>query len=150
MSQTETKTNLPNEFLMLGVQDKKGKNVKVKPNAKKVRRRSFDDDPVADEQEAGNMMELLQKMLNEQPKMQGKSEREDSIQNEEVKSSWVNHQQDPGSPPSNFQKDVNQKPIHESVIESNRIVQETIVESLGLMDNPYMLDDAKAKLNEAL
>ena len=65
MSQTDTKTNIPNEFIMLGAQDKKGQNVKVKPNATKVRRRSFDDDPVADEQEAGNMMALLQKMLNE-------------------------------------------------------------------------------------
>ena len=64
MSQTEAKTNIPNEFMMLGVQDKKGENIKVKPHATKMRRRSFDDDPVADEQEAGSMLALLQKMLN--------------------------------------------------------------------------------------
>ena len=66
--------------------------MKSKPLQNKMRRRSFDDDPIAEEQEAGNMMVLLQKMLTASNKSNIKDEIKTSKSNKGV--------EHPRSPPS--------------------------------------------------
>ncbi len=66
--------------------------MKNKPLQNKMRRRSFDDDPIAEEQEAGNMMVLLQKMLTASNKSNTKDEIETSKSNKGM--------EHPRSPPS--------------------------------------------------